>query len=181
DAYVPGAFDKVCRSWAPWMTGDGINSPIDRNSFPYLRVRGDIALIGVTTARATAPFMANGFFMEGQAERLGNILDATARQGLFRAIMIHHPPVRGAVSQHKRLFGIARFHKVIRRYGAELVLHGHSHLPSLFTIGPRGVKVPVVGVAAAGQAPGGDHPAAQYNLFEIGGKKGGWTIRLTRR
>ncbi|TIS14485.1 MAG: metallophosphoesterase, partial [Mesorhizobium sp.] len=26
-----------------------------------------------------------------------------------------------------------------------------------------------------------DHPAAQYNLFEIGGKKGGWTIRLTRR
>ena len=23
DAYVPGAFDKACRLWAPWMSGDG--------------------------------------------------------------------------------------------------------------------------------------------------------------
>jgi len=181
DAYVPGAFDKVCRSWAAWMSGDGVNTPVDRNAFPYLRVRGDVALIGISTARATAPFMANGFFMEGQAKRLGKLLDATAGQGLFRAIMIHHPPVRGAVSQHKRLFGIARFHKIIRRHGAELVLHGHSHLPSLFFIGNRGAKVPVVGVAAAGQAPGGKHPAAQYNLFDIDGEKGNWRIRLTRR
>jgi 3',5'-cyclic AMP phosphodiesterase CpdA len=163
------------------MSGDGVNSPVDRNAFPYLRVRGNVALIGVSTARATAPFMANGFFMEGQADRLGKILRDTAGQGLFRAIMIHHPPVRGAVSQHKRLFGIARFHKVIRKNGAELVLHGHSHLPSLFQIGLRGTKVPVVGVAAAGQAPGGKHPAAQYNLFDIDGEKGNWRIRLTRR
>lgn len=181
DAYVPGAFDKICRSWAAWMTGDGVDGPIDRNAFPYLRVRGDVALIGVSTARATAPFMANGFFMEGQAERLGKMLDHTKEQGLFRVIMIHHPPVRGAVSQHKRLFGISRFHKVVRRHGVELVLHGHSHLPSLSFIGGRGVKIPVVGVAAGGQAPGGKHPAAQYNLLDIDGEKGRWRIRLTRR
>ncbi|TJX17000.1 MAG: metallophosphoesterase, partial [Mesorhizobium sp.] len=67
DAYVPGAFDKVCRSWAAWMTGDGVSGPVDRNAFPYLRVRGNVALIGVSTARATAPFMANGFFRAAQA------------------------------------------------------------------------------------------------------------------
>jgi 3',5'-cyclic AMP phosphodiesterase CpdA len=181
DAYVPGAFDKICRSWAAWMTGDGVNAPIDRNAFPYLRVRGDVALIGVSTARATAPFMANGFFMEGQAERLGNMLDQAKQQGLFRVIMIHHPPVRGAVSQHKRLFGISRFHKLVRLHGVELVLHGHSHLPSLSFIGGRGLKIPVVGVAAGGQAPGGKHPPAQYNLLDIDGEKGRWRIRLTRR
>jgi 3',5'-cyclic AMP phosphodiesterase CpdA len=181
DAYVPGAFDKVCRSWAAWMSGDGINTPVDRNAFPYLRIRGNVALIGVTTARATAPFMANGFFLEGQAERLGKLLDDTGRQGLFRAIMIHHPPVRGAVSQHKRLYGIGRFHKITRSHGAELVLHGHSHLPTLSFIGGRGARIPVVGVAAAGQAPGSHHPAAQYNLFEIDGEKGDWRIQLTRR
>ena len=181
DAYVPGAFDKACRSWAAWMTGDGVNTPVDRNAFPYLRVRGNVALIGVSTARATAPFMANGFFQEGQAERLGTILDATAKRDLFRVIMIHHPPVRGAVSQYKRLFGIARFHKTVHRHGAELVLHGHSHMPSLFFIGGVGVKIPVVGVAAAGQAPGGLRPPAQYNLLDIGGEKGNWRIRLTRR
>jgi len=41
--------------------------------------------------------------------------------------------------------------------------------------------VPVVGVAAAGQAPGGKHPAAQYNMFEIDGEKGSWRLRLIRR
>ncbi|RUW75570.1 MULTISPECIES: metallophosphoesterase [unclassified Mesorhizobium] len=181
DAYVPGAFDKVCRSWAAWMSGDGTGGPVDRNAFPYLRVRGNVALIGVSTARATAPFMANGFFRAGQARRLGKILDATAGSGLFRVVMIHHPPVRGAVSQYKRLFGIELFQRTVNRHGAELVLHGHSHDPSLFFIGTRGVRIPVVGVAAAGQGLGGRHPAAQYNLVDIEGEKGDWQVRLTRR
>ena len=181
DAYVPGAFDKACRSWAQWMRGDGEQGPVDRKAFPYLRIRGDIALIGVSTARATAPFMANGFFREGQAKRLEEILEDTGRRGLCRVVMIHHPPVRAAVPQHKRLFGIGRFQKAMRRCGAELVLHGHSHLPSLYHIEGRDGKIPVVGVSAAGQAPGGSHPAAQYNLLDIGGEKGDWRIRLTRR
>lgn len=181
DAYVPGAFDKACRSWAAWMSGDEHTGTIGHASFPYLRIRGDVALIGVSTARATAPFMANGFFRDGQAQRMEKILDETGKRGLCRVIMIHHPPVRGAVSQHKRLFGIGRFQKAMRRYGAELILHGHSHLPSLHDIEGRGARIPVVGVAAAGQAPGGSRPAAQYNLFDIDGEKGNWHVRLTRR
>jgi 3',5'-cyclic AMP phosphodiesterase CpdA len=181
DAYVPGSFDKSCRAWGAWMSGDGANQPVDRNAFPYLRVRGDVALIGVSTARATAPFMANGFFEEGQATRLGRLLDETAARGLFRVVLIHHPPVRGAVQQHKRLFGISRFHRLVHRHGAELVLHGHSHDPSLYWIGGRGARIPVVGVAAAGQGPGGRHAAAHYNLIDIDCGEGGWAVRLTRR
>jgi hypothetical protein len=41
--------------------------------------------------------------------------------------------------------------------------------------------VPVVGVAAAGQAPGGRKPAAQYNLLDISGEPGAWSVRLARR
>jgi 3',5'-cyclic AMP phosphodiesterase CpdA len=181
DAYVPGAFDKACHAWAPWMHGDGVHGAISSTSFPYLRVRQGVALIGVSTARATAPFMASGFFREGQAERLGRVLDETGKRGLFRAIMIHHPPVRGAVGQHKRLFGIGKFQKLVRRHGAELVLHGHSHLPTLHWIDGRDGAVPVVGVAAAGQAPGGHKPAAQFNLLDISGQSGDWNVRLTRR
>ena len=131
DAYVPGAFDKICRSWGAWMTGDGLAAPADRHAFPYMRVRGKVALIGVSTARATAPFMANGFFREDQSHRLGALLDKAAGHGLFRVVMIHHPPVRNAVGQHKRLFGIGNFQKTVARHGAELVLHGHSHDASL--------------------------------------------------
>jgi 3',5'-cyclic AMP phosphodiesterase CpdA len=180
DAYVPGAFDKACRLWAPWMRGDGYDGPVGRLTFPYLRVRGQVALIGVSTARATAPFMANGFFREEQATRLARLLDEAGRKKLFRVIMIHHPPVRAAVQQHKRLFGIANFHRTVLAHGAELVLHGHSHDPTLYWIGERKKPIPVVGVAATGQGPGGRHPAAQYNLVEISGEPGGWHIGLSR-
>lgn len=181
DAYVPGAFDKICTTWGPWMTGDAATHAVDRRSFPYLRVRGDVALIGVSTARATAPFMATGFFREDQSIRLRRLLHRTRQRGLFRVVMIHHPPVRFLVPQHKRLMGITRFQNVIRDHGAELVLHGHSHDPTLSWIDGRSGRVPVVGVAAAGQAPGGAHAPAQFNLIEIAGKAGAWNVRLSRR
>ncbi len=181
DAYVPGAFGKCCRAWQRWMTGDDQTTPVSRETFPYLRVRGNVALIGVTSARASAPFMASGYFKSGQAARLRAILDKTREAGLFRVVMIHHPPIRAAVPQHKRLLGIGRFQRVMLRHGAELVIHGHSHLPSLFHVqGPSG-PIPVIGVAATGQAPGGAKPAAQWNMFEIGGRKNHWSLKLIRR
>lgn len=181
DAYVPGALDKVCHAWGGWMTGDGANEPMDRDDFPFLRRRGKVAIIGVSSARASAPFMASGFFSMKQAERLRGLLDKAGREGLFRVVLIHHPPVRGATASHKRLFGISRFQEVIREHGAELVLHGHTHLPTTHWIADPRRAVPVVGVAAAGQASGSARPAAQYNLFSIEEQPDGWRICLTRR
>lgn len=181
DAYVPGALDKACQAWGQWMWGDGMAQPAHRGSFPYMRVRGDVAIIGVSSARATAPFMASGYFGSTQARRLGKMLDDAKARGLCRVIMIHHPPVRGAAPQHKRLFGIGRFRKVLENHGAELVLHGHTHLPSLYWLQGLDGKLPVVGVAAAGQGVGGSKPAAQFNLIEIDGEPGAWTLNIQRR
>ena len=181
DAYVPGALDKVCRAWGPWMTGDGAAGPVTRNSFPFMRVRGPVAIIGLSSARATAPFMASGYFEDRQGAVLEHMLDEARTNGLFRVIMIHHPPVRGASPAHKRLYGIGRFQKLIASHGAELILHGHTHLPTLFEIEGRDHRVPVVGVAAAGQTAGGKTPAAQYNLFTIEGEPSAWKVGLERR
>lgn len=181
DAYVPGALDKACRAWGGWMRGDGASRPVERTSFPYLRRRGPLAIIGLSSARATAPFMASGAFSGDQADRLDDLLRETGTEGRFRVVLIHHPLVRGATAPHKRLFGITRFQKSIRENGAELVLHGHTHLPTTHWIaGPR-AQVPVVGVAAAGQATGSAKPAAQYNYFEIAEAGDGWRVHLTRR
>ena len=114
DAYVPGAFKRLCNAWRPYMLGD--EQPVSTagdNLFPYLRRRGNVALIGVSTARATPPFMASGIFDRHQARRLREILDETADAGLFRVVMIHHPPVRGATKPYKRMLGIGRFARVL--------------------------------------------------------------------
>lgn len=172
DAYVPGALEKSTRKWEPWMRGDNIDNKSRRPQFPYLRIRDGVAIIGVSSARATAPFMASGDFLPPQAARLQKILLETGQQGLCRVVMIHHPPIRNATPAYKRLFGIGRFQKVIKEAGAELVLHGHTHLATYNEIaGPNG-KVPVICVPSASQAPyapglEGRKPPARYNLFSI--------------
>lgn len=92
--------------------------------------------------------------------------------------MIHHPPIRGATSMHKRMIGIRRFAATISAGGAELVLHGHTHLNTLHWLKGHTGPVPVVGIASASQGPGGSKPVAAYNLFSVDGEPGDW--RLTR-
>ena len=179
DAYVPGAFDRLCQIWRPWVEGDDSSHLPD--PFPYIRVRDQVAVIGVSSARATAPFMATGYFRHHQAIALAKLLEDAGRQGLCRVIMIHHPPFDKATAFYKRLVGIGQFQQVIREHGAELVLHGHTHLPTLAWIRDENKSVPVVGVSAGGQAIGGLLPPAQLNLFDIDGAPGDWQITLARR
>jgi len=212
DAYVPGALAKACAVFRPWIAGDaagqaagqgrpvaapaaaGESAPLAAASpparpsalFPYLRRRGPAAIIGVNSAIATPPGFAAGCFGAGQAARLKALLAQTRGQGLFRIIMIHHPPLAGAAPRRKKLWGIERFQRIIAEEGAELILHGHTHLASLSYISarlcpanPRG-RAAVLGVASAAQEFGGRKPPAGYNLLEISGDKGSFTCRLRR-
>ncbi|MBO6730918.1 MAG: metallophosphoesterase [Rhizobiaceae bacterium] len=181
DAYVPGALSRACRAWEKWMHADLTPATTTRHGFPYLQRRGPLAIIGASSAVATAPFMASGSFSSEQAKGLSELLEKAGAENLFRVIMIHHPPVRGATATRKRLYGIRRFQKVLRKAGAELVIHGHTHLATTHWITGKDGRIPVVGVAAAGQGPGSSKPAAQYNLFDIDGKPGAWRLTLQRR
>ncbi len=96
DAYVPGALDKACKAWGDWMWGDDQKLPAHRGAFPYMRRRGNCALIGVSSARATGPFMASGYFGTSQAKRLGAMLDRARDDGLFRPLAqapVRHRPL----------------------------------------------------------------------------------------
>ena len=178
DAYVPGALVKATAAWSDWILGDEDHgSP----NWPTVRRRGDIALVGVSTARASAPFMATGHVSVIQATLLADRLSALGREGLFRVVLIHHPPIRGSTEWHKRLIGGRRVRAAIRKSGAELVLHGHTHLPTRQELdGPNG-PVPVIGVSSASQEPGGAKPGAGFNLFEIAESPSGWHLRLRER
>lgn len=178
DAYVPGALDTAVRLWKPWMSGDAPRD--DGHDFPYLRIRDNVALIGVSTATATPPFMASGFFGPNQARRVERLLKETGERGLFRVVMIHHPPIRGATSMHKRMIGIRRFAATISSGGAELVIHGHTHLNTVYWLKGQHAPVPVVGIASASQGPGGHKPPAAYNLFTVAGEAGNWHLTRER-
>jgi 3',5'-cyclic AMP phosphodiesterase CpdA len=181
DAYVPGAHRHYRRLWAPWMTGDD-GDPGEDARFPFLRRRDGIALIGVSSAVASAPFMATGRIGPGQAEKLAVLLEETGAEGLTRVVLIHHPPKlmdwRGFT---RRLTDAGRFRSVIQKAGAELVLHGHDHRATTITIsGPDG-PVPVAGAAAGSGPPGGGHKPGGYAIHEISTGKDAVQVTVIHR
>lgn len=182
DAYVPGAHDKSVNEWYPFIKSDDDPAewPEDDHIFPTLRRRGPLAIIGCSTSNATLPFSASGYYGSRQARETVNLLKQAGEEGLFRVVLIHHPPIRGAASSHKRMLGIRRFAAAISTGGAELVLHGHTHLNTLYWLRSQSGNVPVVGIASASQGPGGHKPRAAYNLFTLSGEAGAWNLLCER-
>jgi 3',5'-cyclic AMP phosphodiesterase CpdA len=179
DAYVPGAAGRAATAWNDYMAGDG-DVLSEARKFPYVRRRGQVAIVGCSTAVATPPFSANGYFSGGQARRTLELLRQLGDEGLARVVLIHHPPIKGAAANHKRMVGIRRFAAVMHEAGAELVLHGHTHLNTRYTLAGRDGPVSVIGIASASQSPGAKKPPAAFNLFEIGGEPGRWQVAHKR-
>ena len=176
DIYVPEATGFAARQWQAFMAGDNGNS-----GFPYLRRRGPVALIGLSSGVPTAPFMATGRLGPEQLAALAIMLDALKAENLFRVVMIHHPPVSHA-GRHKRLLDADVFKRVIATHGAELIVHGHDHVHMVNWLdGPNRARVPAVGVPSASAKPGMDHDNAAYHLYRIDGAPGRWTCDVTSR
>lgn len=180
---VPGNHDAYVADSLRFMTGhfgDHMRGDAGAAEFPYLRIRGDIALIGVSSAIPTLPFLASGAVGEAQLQRLGAMLDATRDK--VRVVMIHHPPHFAGARRFRRLRDAPAMEAVLARHGAELVLHGHNHRRSLARLaGPDGATIPVVGVASCSAVPGDAAHRAAWHLFQIAREDGRLSITLDVR
>jgi 3',5'-cyclic AMP phosphodiesterase CpdA len=164
DAYIPGSLEGLVQECAPWIVGDGAQAP----RFPYLRRRGPVALIGMSSAVPTPPFVATGKVGRTQMRATEAILAEVGREpGCFRIVMIHHPPHLAGAPAGRNLTDARAFEAMIARTGAELVIHGHMHVGSVaFVQGPRGL-VPVVGATSASARGGTLTHRAGYHLYTI--------------
>jgi len=176
DAYVADALAPLRRTFWPWTEG---------YRFPYLKRRGEIALIGLNSGVPTLPFLATGKLGTAQLGALRTMLKDT--DGLARVVMIHHPPMRGGKAPLLRGLDDARaFEEVIAEAGAELVLHGHTHramahaLPSRATRNAQGV-VPVLGApSASARTPDAAHRACYY-VIDLERDDDAWRVEWRAR
>jgi 3',5'-cyclic AMP phosphodiesterase CpdA len=168
--------------WQAYMTSDGQGSKWtgSATSFPYLRVLGRVALIGVNSAIVTPPMIARGRVGPGQRDRVAQLLDRLGHEGLYRLVLIHHPPVPGLAKRGRELRDAAEFEGVLRQHGAELVIHGHNHVNSLVWVPSVAGPVPIVGAPSASLGRLHRHePLARYNLYRIDGPP--WRTELVGR
>lgn len=178
DAYVNGSLEGLLKEVAPWTRGDDGSE----KTFPFVRRYGQIALVGLSSAIPTLPFVASGRVGSKQMKAAEEALAELGRDPTcFRVVLIHHPPHVGGAQPGRNLTDAPKFEAMIRRVGAELILHGHNHVGSLAHLdGPRG-PVPVIGAPSASARSGTLTHKAGYHLFTIGRDETGFTLMAELR
>jgi 3',5'-cyclic AMP phosphodiesterase CpdA len=179
DAYVRATRRRFAESWRDYLGDDAPAGGVAASLFPFVRRRGPIALIGVSSAVPTPPLMATGWLGRAQRDALERILTGFSTEPVFRVLLIHHPLRLN--SRFKRLTDAPDLLALHKRHGVDLVLHGHDHVHSTIWIdGPNGT-IPVVGVPSASALAHGRYPAAAYNLFSIEREGAAWRCEQTIR
>jgi len=180
DAYVSLPQSEGVGRWRDYMTdlawerADG-DAAID--SFPFVRRVGPLALIGLSTAIPMPLFVAAGKLGAAQLAALRTTLAQLKESGAFRVVLIHHPPFPGGAYKRKSLLDAREFTDVVRDAGAELILHGHTHVAGLGRIG----ETPVIGVPSASAVRSGHKDVAAYNLYRISRVDRDWRIAVEIR
>lgn len=193
DIYVPLASDPGVGRWAPFMrsnpTGAALlaENPDGDRGFPFVRMVGPLALIGLNSAVPTPPFVAAGRLGAAQLALLAIMLGRARAAGLIRVVLIHHPPLPGQAPFRRALRDAKELERVLTAHGAELVLHGHNHTNTLLTRTTAHGAMSVMGVASASAARAHHGEAlARYNLFAFQKESDGlgidrWRMTLTAR
>jgi 3',5'-cyclic AMP phosphodiesterase CpdA len=169
DAYVRASMPMLEATFKPWTAGD---APRGAAPFPYLRVRGEVAIIGLTSGVPTGPLMASGKLGKKQLAVFAELLRETGAKNLARVVLIHHPPLANAAPPLRGLSDAAEFGKIVRERGAEAILHGHIHkqlvrsLPSRATL-TLGGAIPVLGAPSAAAAAQDPRYRAAYHLVRL--------------
>ena len=189
DAYIEEGSRHFAEIFGDYATSDdGWAWPVDgaptlADRWPLVRVRGELAIIGLSTSMQTPWFTAYGRLGATQLARLRSALTDPRLAGMCRVVAIHHPPAgKRAASVIRGLKDRAEFAAVIKDCGAEIVLHGHEHrnLRELLE-GPSG-PIEVLGVPSGTYEAGHPDRTARYRIVEIdGGRVVGQSLRVWHR
>jgi 3',5'-cyclic AMP phosphodiesterase CpdA len=165
DALVPvGPADGLVH-WERWTHAQA--------GWPTLQQRGNVALIGLSSALPTAPLLARGRIGAAQLERLERMLVEAGAAGRVRLVLLHHPPGDGVVQWRKALADRAALRDVLRRAGAELVLHGHARDARLDVVaGPR-EPIPCLCVPSSSALPNPQDQGARWHRLDVAAADGG--------
>jgi 3',5'-cyclic AMP phosphodiesterase CpdA len=176
DAYVRATRHRFAGAFGQYLRGD---AAADGTPFPFVRRRGPLALIGVSSAVPTPPLMATGRLGRAQLDALDRHLAQMSADEAFRVLLVHHPLHSG--SRMKRLTDSKALRAVLKRRGVELVLHGHDHIHSTMWFEGADRQIPAVGVPSASALAHRHYPAAAYNLFSIARDGNQWRCVQTVR
>ncbi len=177
DTYVHVAHEKSLKLLEPFMTSDRR----EHTTFPFVRLRRNVALIGLNSALPRPFHSAQGKLGKDQRERLRQRLAELRVKGFYRVVMIHHPPAPGLATKYRHLIDAAELKSILCQQQVELVIYGHNHYRQLHWLRGGEAPVPAIAVPSASMTETNEHPA-EWNTYHITRSGGHWqtTVKIRR-
>lgn len=172
DVYTRGAWraGRFARYFAPNATSDlpeiGVELPVGR--FPFVRLRGPMAIIGLCSAVPRPPFVASGRLGEAQLDALRRALahpEVTARTPV---VVLHHSPFDRPTALRQFQEGLkdaAALRAVVQSAKAGAVVFGHFHRRQRRWLGAGPEAFQATSASLAHDDP---DRAAGFNLYRFG-------------
>jgi 3',5'-cyclic AMP phosphodiesterase CpdA len=126
-------------------------------------------------------FVASGKIGSVQRAFLAAALAKLGQLGLFRVVLIHHPPLPGQAGWRRGLRDAKKIRDILVANGAELILHGHNHEQTIRELETATGTASIVGVPSASEAVEGRVPAARYNEYLIARAGHRWSCEMIGR
>ncbi len=180
DVYTHGAqrSQRFAKHFAKYLTSDVVVGGGGHPSgpFPFVRLRGPAAIIGLSTAVARMPLIASGWAGESQLAALSKLLDREELRGFIPVVMAHHPITNPGGTLATVLRGwseASALRKMPSRTSGALSLHGHLHHRVHEVIeGDGGGRIHRLGATSASLLHRDPTMMAGYNLYEISDREG---------
>lgn len=173
DMYTGGAFrtQRFVKMFAENVTSDLPDLRPKGSAFPFVRLRGPAAIVGLSTAVPRMPFVASGTIGREQLEALAKIVEHPEVRARTLVVLQHHP-LHNSQNRAKvlieGLLDAELEQRILGRLERGLVLHGHLHRRVRRDLATRGGVVHAVGAPSASLVDARDERMGGFNLYEIG-------------
>jgi 3',5'-cyclic AMP phosphodiesterase CpdA len=174
DLYTDGArrAGRFGHYFGQYITSDldlAVDLPGGR--FPFVRLRGDLALIGLSSAVPRLPMVSSGHLGEAQRRALRAALAHPEVVARVPVVLSHHPVVdpRGGLRSYLRgLADVDDFRAALDHGRDVLALHGHWHLRGheRLDVG-SGATIHRLGATSASLVHDDPEQMASYNVYEV--------------
>ncbi|MFO0664338.1 MAG: metallophosphoesterase [Polyangiaceae bacterium] len=170
DSYTAGAHrsGRFMEYFGNYVTSD---LPVGPDPFPFVRLRGPVAIVGLSSAIPQMPMIAAGKVGEAQLRALETVLGFPEVKSRTLMLLLHHPIINPASKRKAFTNGLWDAEKLLHALrGVErgLLAHGHLHARMLRTVDTKAGLIAVAGATSASLHHADPNKMAGYNLYEFG-------------
>jgi len=174
DIYLPSIHrgGRFAHHFGAFMGSDlpELACDVPAGPFPWVKLRGRAAFIGLSSAVPRPPFVAGGFVGRPQLAALERILAHPAVSQRTPIILIHHPAVDvrpRPVQLRDGLIDAAAFRATVGTLPHALLLFGHLHLRRRYTVRTTSGTLDAICASGAALNHQNESVRAGFNLYVI--------------